>query len=80
MQRALEKGDLPKEELRALENDVTGKVDISGIELEVNCLWNSGLARFCWLIGVVLVWKSPRSCIWYVRMFYEIPQSRYKCL
>jgi hypothetical protein len=29
MQKALEKGEVPEEELRALESDVTGKVGIS---------------------------------------------------
>jgi hypothetical protein len=79
MQKALEKGEVPEEELRALESDVTGKVGISGIELEVDCSWNSGLARFCWLVGVVLVWKSPRSYIGFVRMSFEIPPCRNKC-
>jgi hypothetical protein len=37
MQKALENGDLPEEERRALESDMTGKVDVSGIELEVDC-------------------------------------------
>lgn len=31
MQKALEKGEVPEEELRALESDVTGKVGVYGV-------------------------------------------------
>jgi hypothetical protein len=50
MQKALEKGEVPEEELRALESDVTGKVGSSIVPIIFSSLYSKGtpgqLARY----------------------------------